>query len=96
MVFTDLPAAAHALSVACDWNADCELDTNLVGIPTEVLGISHNVIAFFGPPEWNAAQFELQGDLAIDIELDTADRNDAGIVRAGDRVLSDLRPVVRN
>lgn len=73
VVFVDLSAAAYAVSVVYDWDSDGELDTNFVGIPTEAFGFSNNVTAFFGPPDWDAARFLLQGDLAIEIELDTTE-----------------------
>lgn len=73
VVFANLPAAAYAVSVVYDWDSDGELDTNFVGIPTEAFGFSNNASAFFGPPDWDAARFALQGDLTIEIELDTTE-----------------------
>ncbi|MGI9433684.1 MAG: DUF2141 domain-containing protein [Geminicoccaceae bacterium] len=72
IVFNDLPAAAYAVSIVYDWNSDGRLDTNLFGIPSEAFGFSNGATAFFGPPDWDDARFSLQGDLAIEIKLETA------------------------
>lgn len=74
VVIADLPAAAYAVSVVYDWDSDGELDTNFVGIPTEAFGFSNNATALFGPPDWDAVRFKLQGDLSIEIELDMAEQ----------------------
>jgi uncharacterized protein (DUF2141 family) len=73
MVFVALPATDYAVSVVYDRDSDGELDTNFVGIPTEAFGFSNNATAFFGPPDWDAARFALQGDLTIEIELETTE-----------------------
>ena len=73
VVFVDLPATAYAVSIVYDWDSDGELDKNFIGIPTEAFGFSNNATAFFGPPDWDAAHFALQGDLTIEIELETAE-----------------------
>lgn len=74
MVFVDLPAGSYAVSIIYDRDADGELDTNFLGIPTEPFGFSNNATALFGPPSWQDANFVLRSDMEIHIELDTAER----------------------
>lgn len=74
LVFVDLPAGSYAVSIIYDRDADGELDTNFLGIPTEPFGFSNNATALFGPPSWQDANFVLRSDMEIHIELDTAER----------------------
>jgi uncharacterized protein (DUF2141 family) len=52
-----------------DENGDGRLDTNVLGIPREGVGVSNNKIRSFGPPKWDDAKFALKGDLVLDIAL---------------------------
>ena len=73
ILFGGLPAQDYAVSLIYDADADGELDTNIFGVPTEAFGFSNGAKAFFGPPDWAAAAFTLDGDLTIEIGLETAD-----------------------
>lgn len=57
--FTGLPAGPAGVSVIYDRNGNGELDTNLLGIPTEDFGFSNDAAASFGPARWEDARFDL-------------------------------------
>lgn len=57
---TALPAGSYALRVMHDRNGNQELDSNLVGMPTEPWGFSNDAAGNFGPPGWDDARFELE------------------------------------
>lgn len=70
VAFTDLPAGRYAVAVFQDLNGNGELDTNLLGIPTEPYGFSRNAMGNMGPPSFAAAAIALDGqNQAITIEL---------------------------
>jgi uncharacterized protein (DUF2141 family) len=50
-----------AIAAYHDENGNGELDTNVVGIPTEGLGVSNDAKGSFGPPKFEGARFELDG-----------------------------------
>lgn len=60
ITITDLPVGTYALSVIHDANGNGRLDMNRLGIPTESLGFSNNVMGAFGPPKFSKARFSLQ------------------------------------
>lgn len=56
----EIPALApgeYALSVVHDENDNGRLDSNLIGIPKEPVGVSNNAKGSFGPPKWKDAKF---------------------------------------
>lgn len=55
--FNELPKGKYAVAVYHDKNSNLELDTNLVGIPTEPYGFSNNPSTMFGPPSFEKASF---------------------------------------
>lgn len=57
--FEALAPGRWAAAVVHDEDGNGELDTNLVGIPTEGFGFSNGAKARFGPPSFDAASFEL-------------------------------------
>ncbi len=61
-VFLDLPPGQYAVAVFHDENGNDELDTNLLGIPTEGTGFSRNAQGNFGPPSFNDAAVEISAD----------------------------------
>ncbi len=63
--FADLKAGDYAVKVFYDEDRDAELDTNVVGIPSEAYGFSKNARSAFGPPDWNEAKFEFDGTTAL-------------------------------
>ena len=64
-----LPPGTYAARVMHDLNDNGELDANFVGIPNEPWGFSNNAMGSFGPPKWQEAQFELQGEAQQTIHL---------------------------
>lgn len=65
-----LPPGAYAVTSFCDVNGNGQLDTNLVGKPTEPYGFSRNARGRFGPPDWDDAAFDLgEDDLRLEISL---------------------------
>ncbi len=66
-VFDDLPAGQYAVKMYHDVNANGELDTNLMGIPSEPFAFSNNARGRFGPPNWDAAVFEVAVDGTVHV-----------------------------
>lgn len=61
-VFLDLPPGQYAVAVFHDENGNGELDTNILGIPTEGTGFSRNAQGNFGPPSFHDAAVEISAD----------------------------------
>ncbi len=49
----------YAVIVVADVNGNGKLDTNLIGIPKEPVGVSHNPALRFGPPKFEETAFDL-------------------------------------
>ncbi len=67
--FSPIKAGYFAIKAFHDANSNGKLDTNLLGIPKEKWGVSNNVKASFGPPDFKKMLFEVKKDLVINIEL---------------------------
>ncbi|WP_375283399.1 DUF2141 domain-containing protein [Marinicauda pacifica] len=52
-----VPAGEYGVKLYHDVDGDGELDTNLVGIPTEPFAFSNSAMGSFGPPAWEAVAF---------------------------------------
>ncbi|MGX1928317.1 DUF2141 domain-containing protein [Flagellimonas sp. 2504JD4-2] len=65
----DMPSGDYALAVFHDENANDELDTNWLGIPTEKVAFSKGKMKTFGPPKYRECVFSVTSDYEIDIEL---------------------------
>ncbi|RFA24696.1 hypothetical protein CAI21_20625 [Alkalilimnicola ehrlichii] len=59
VAFTDLPPGRYAVAVFQDINGNGELDTNLLGIPTEPFGFSRDATGNMGPPSFDDAAISL-------------------------------------
>lgn len=57
--FEDVPAGRFAVSVFHDEDSDRELDSGILGIPSEDYGFSADARSAFGPPSFAAASLEL-------------------------------------
>ncbi len=58
--FKSVPAGDYAVAVMHDENGNGELDSNLVGAPTEGYGFSNNAKSgMFGPPSFEKARLRL-------------------------------------
>ena len=64
-VFLDLPPGRFAIAVFHDENDNNELDTNLLGIPSEGTGYSKDAHGSFGPPGFSEAAVEISTDSGI-------------------------------
>lgn len=58
--FTGLAAGTYAVTVLHDENLNGRLDT-MLGIPREGFGFSRNPVIRFGPPDFEAVRFQLDG-----------------------------------
>lgn len=68
-VYPDLPAGRYALSVFHDTNNDGKLGTNPAGIPIEPYGFSRDARGRFGPPSFDDAAIDVQGDQRVTIHM---------------------------
>lgn len=59
--FPGRPPGTYAISVFHDANSNGKLDTNLLGMPREGVGVSHDAKGHFGPPKFDAAKFQYAG-----------------------------------
>ncbi len=57
LLIPNLPAGEYAVSVFADINGNGRLDRNLIGMPSEPVGISRNAKGRFGPPKFADAAF---------------------------------------
>ncbi|MCW8809380.1 MAG: DUF2141 domain-containing protein [Ignavibacteriaceae bacterium] len=61
----------YAVRVYQDKNKNAELDTDILGIPTENYGFSNNASGWFGPPSWDKAKFIFnKPEVTIQIDID--------------------------
>jgi uncharacterized protein (DUF2141 family) len=67
MTFNGLKDGVYAVAIIHDENGNGELDTNLLGIPTEGVGVSTNP-RLFGKPKFADGKFNISGNTAISIE----------------------------
>ncbi|MFK7830300.1 MAG: DUF2141 domain-containing protein [Congregibacter sp.] len=68
LVFVDLAPGTYAVMLYHDENANGELDTNMLGVPSEGYGFSNNK-GRFGRPSFDEAKIFLTGDLRIEIKI---------------------------
>jgi len=67
---SDLPAGRYAAAIFHDENLDTKLNRHALGYPLEAYGFSKNARGRFGPPRYEDAAFEFQGEvLKIKIDL---------------------------
>ena len=57
--FTDLDSGSYAVTLFHDINDNGELDTNLLGMPTEPWGASLQGNTIFGAPTWSDTRFDI-------------------------------------
>ncbi len=66
-----LPAGRYAIRMYHDVNGNGEMDTNLMGIPSEPFAFSNNAQGRFGPASWEDSVFEVAGqNLTHSVRLD--------------------------
>lgn len=66
---TDLSAGQYSVRVFHDENDNKKLDTGMFGIPKEGWGMSNNVKAVMGPPDFNESLFWLKENKTLEIVL---------------------------
>ena len=69
LVLRDAPPGRYGVSVMHDRNANGKLDSNIVGIPTEPYGAIRHARGRMGPPAFEDAAVDVQGDTALTIHL---------------------------
>jgi uncharacterized protein (DUF2141 family) len=70
VVFDDLPYGEYAIAVHHDEDGDGRVNTNLLGIPTEDMGVSNDAKGSFGPPKYEDAKFEFnKKEMVIKIRI---------------------------
>ena len=71
-IFTDLPPGEYAVAAFHDRNADAQLGTTVLGIPTEPYGFSNDARGFMGPASFASAAItvsEDDADLSVTIRI---------------------------
>jgi uncharacterized protein (DUF2141 family) len=69
VVLTNLDPGQYAIILFHDENGNGKLDTNALGVPSEPYGFSNNVRGFLGPPTFQDAIMQVNGDKAVRIVL---------------------------
>lgn len=70
--FDDVAPGQWAVSVSHDLNGNRQVDTNLVGMPTEAWGVSNNVRPTLRAPRFDEAAFKVTGDAPVQLEVKVA------------------------
>ena len=60
LVFAGLAPGEYAIAAFHDEDRDGDLNTNLLGMPTEGYGFSNEARGTFGPPGFDAAAFTIK------------------------------------
>jgi uncharacterized protein (DUF2141 family) len=66
-LFKGLRDGTYAVAMVHDENGNGELDTNILGIPVEGLGVSNNP-RLMGKPSFAEAQFTIKGNTSINVQ----------------------------
>lgn len=69
IAFQGVETGVYAVSVIHDEDNDGKMNTGIMGIPTEDYGFSNDAKGTFGPPKFEQAKFEVQGDKEIEINI---------------------------
>jgi uncharacterized protein (DUF2141 family) len=68
--FDDLQFGHYAISILHDENGNGELDTSLLGVPSEGFGFSNNPRIGFGAPSFESCRFRFDGpEITISISM---------------------------
>jgi uncharacterized protein (DUF2141 family) len=69
-VFEDMPYGTYSIKAFHDENGNNQLDTNLLGKPTERYGFSNNARGCYGPPPFSATAITLNSlETAVEIRV---------------------------
>jgi uncharacterized protein (DUF2141 family) len=66
-VFTNVPAGVYAIAVYQDEDSDGKVDTNMIGIPLEPVGVSNNPKPAMRAPTFDEAKFEVSKDVSMKV-----------------------------
>ena len=69
IVFEDLEPGSYAIAVVHDENGNGDIDMNTYGMPTEGFGFSNEAQAEMGPPSFDEAAFDVDGETEHYIEV---------------------------
>jgi len=67
--FENIPNGTYAIALYHDENLNNKLDKNFLKIPKEGYGFSNNAKPFFGPPKFDKAKFQLDGNYHAQIKM---------------------------
>jgi uncharacterized protein (DUF2141 family) len=68
LIFPNLAAGRYAVKLYHDEDNDGQLDSNMLGVPSEGYGFSNNP-RVLGEPDFDEAMFIIDGDTSIEITL---------------------------
>ena len=68
-VFRDIPNGTYAIAIYHDLDSNDEMNKNWIGIPKEPYGFSNNAMGRMGPPDFEDAAFEVNGNIEVIIKL---------------------------
>ncbi len=69
VTFAGLAPGRYAVNGFHDTDGDGELDTNLLGVPTEGYGFGNGATGSFGPPDFTAASIAVEGKTGVDLPI---------------------------
>ena len=69
LVLRDVPPGRYGVGVMHDKNANGKLESNIVGVPTEPYGAIRDARGRMGPPAFEDAAVDVQGDTALTIRV---------------------------
>ncbi len=69
VTFAGLEPGRYAVNGFHDGNGNGELDTNLLGIPTEGYGFANGATGSFGPPDFTAASIAVKGKTGVELPI---------------------------
>lgn len=67
--FEGLQRGKYAVTILLDENNNGQVDSNSMGMPTEMIGFSNNAPCSYGPPSFQETAVTLDGDRTIQVEM---------------------------
>ena len=69
VILENVKPGEYAITTFHDENDNDKLDTNFMGMPKELYGFSHDAKGSFGPPSFDKAKVNVNGDKKLVINL---------------------------
>ena len=69
VTFAGLAPGRYAINGFHDTDGDGNLDTNLLGIPTEGYGFGNGATGSFGPPDFASASIAVEGKASVELPI---------------------------